>query len=125
MDFDQVQREIFTLIWHVKLLVCRFRCVAADEPLQAVRSVGQSRFRHCSLTSACSCLRELLRLRLLRRPWMFLRKERHDRCKKQSNEYPDGKLCSHTIGWLKFLNSIKRLAIFRNQDAHPTRAGTK
>ena len=37
MDFDQVEREIFTLIWHVKFLVGGFRCVAADEPLKSVR----------------------------------------------------------------------------------------
>lgn len=33
VDSDQVQRQIFTLIWHVKLLVGGFRCVAADESL--------------------------------------------------------------------------------------------
>ena len=36
MDFDQVQRQIFTLIWHVKLLVGGFHSVAADEFLQSV-----------------------------------------------------------------------------------------
>ena len=36
VDSDQVQRQIFTLIWHVELLVCRFRCVAADEFLESV-----------------------------------------------------------------------------------------
>ncbi len=33
VEFDQVQREIFTLIWHVKFLVGGFRSVAADESL--------------------------------------------------------------------------------------------
>ena len=36
VEFDQVEREIFTLIWHMKLLVGGFRCVAADESLQSV-----------------------------------------------------------------------------------------
>ena len=35
VDFDQVQREIFTLVWHMKLLIGGFRCVAADEFLQS------------------------------------------------------------------------------------------
>jgi len=33
VNLDQVEREIFSLIRHVKLLVCRFPCVAADESL--------------------------------------------------------------------------------------------
>ena len=33
VDSDQVQRQIFALIWHGKLLVGRFRRVAANEPL--------------------------------------------------------------------------------------------
>ena len=36
MDFDQVHREIFTLIRHMKLLVGGFRCVAGDEFLQSI-----------------------------------------------------------------------------------------
>src|SRR6478672_403853 len=39
VDSDQVQRQIFALIWHVKLLVGRFRSVAADESLKSVRNV--------------------------------------------------------------------------------------
>src|SRR5206468_7728894 len=36
MNFDQVQREIFTLVWHMKLLVGGFHGVAADESLKSV-----------------------------------------------------------------------------------------
>jgi len=98
MDFDQVQREIFTLIWHVKLLVGGFRSVAANEPLQAVRSVGHSRFSHRSLRSTSCRLRQLLRLELLRSPRVFLREERQNRCEQQSNEYLDGESCNYSEG---------------------------
>jgi len=37
VDFDQVEREIFTMIRHMKFVVGRFRDVAADESLKSVR----------------------------------------------------------------------------------------
>jgi len=40
---------------------------------------------------------------------VFLREERQNRCKQQSNEYPDGKLYSHTIGCLDFSSVINKL----------------
>ena len=36
VKFDQVEREIFTLIRDMKFVVGRFRCVAADESLKSV-----------------------------------------------------------------------------------------
>ena len=39
VEFDQVEREIFTLIRDMKFVIGGFRGVAADEPLKSVRNV--------------------------------------------------------------------------------------
>ena len=39
VEFDQVEREIFTLVRHMKFVVGGFRSVAADESFQSVRNV--------------------------------------------------------------------------------------
>jgi hypothetical protein len=95
VDFDQIEREVFPLIWDMKFVVGGFRGVAADEPLKPVRNVRHSRFSHRSLRSTSCRLRQLLRLGLLRSPRVFLREERQNRCKQQSNEYLDRESCTH------------------------------
>ena len=97
VDSDQVQRQIFTLIWHVKLLVGGFRGVAADEPLESVRNVRHARLHHRSLRSAFCCLRQLLRLGLLRGPWMFLGTDRQDQDEKRRYKSGANKSCIHRI----------------------------
>ena len=39
VEFDQIEREIFALIRHMKFLVGRFRGIAGDELLKSVSNI--------------------------------------------------------------------------------------
>ena len=73
MDLDQIEREIFAAVPHMKLFVSRFPGVAVDVFFESGRDIGAAHLHGLGAALLrCGCpLWQLLQWLLLREAWMF------------------------------------------------------